>query len=82
MRLWISGPRILGIRPGISFRLDELLRRPSPRRQLHGCFVYVVQADNGNVKIGVTSHPETRLAQIQTGISHRINYAFIAPTSR
>jgi hypothetical protein len=34
VRLWLSGPRILGICPGISFALSELSRsRPSPRRQ-------------------------------------------------
>jgi hypothetical protein len=54
MRLWISGPRILGIRPGISFRPDELLRKPSPRRQLQGSFIYIIQADNGMLKRGVS----------------------------
>jgi hypothetical protein len=39
-----------GVRPGISFRPDELLRKPSPRRQLQGSFIYIVQADNGMLK--------------------------------
>jgi hypothetical protein len=32
MRIWLSGPRILGglVRPGISFNLNELRRKATP----------------------------------------------------
>jgi hypothetical protein len=70
MRFWLSGPRFLGIRPGISFALSELTRRrPSPRRlqsrQLSGSFIYIVQADDGLVKVGISGNPNARLAQLQ-----------------
>jgi hypothetical protein len=78
MRLWFSGPRILGIRPGISFALSELSRsRPSPRRQLEGSFVYVVQADNGTIKIGISTNPTARLAQLQRSAPAHLSLAYV-----
>jgi hypothetical protein len=57
------------VRLGISFSLDELTRsRPLPRRQsrqLSGSFIYVIKADDGLVKIGVSVNPSIRLAQLQ-----------------
>jgi hypothetical protein len=76
-RFWLSGPRILGIRPGISFRLDELLRKPSPRRQLQGNFIYIVQADNGMVKIGISTNPSARLAQLRTASAVPLAIAYV-----
>src|SRR5947199_1383401 len=32
MRVWFSFPRIFGIRPGISFALSELSKKPSRKR--------------------------------------------------
>jgi hypothetical protein len=67
MRLWLSGPRILGIRPGITFRPDELFEKPKPRKSASsGSFIYVVQADNGMLKIGISTNPSARLAQLRT----------------
>jgi hypothetical protein len=76
-RFWISGPRIFGIRPGISFRLDELLQKPSPRRQLQGRFIYIVQADNGMLKIGVSTNPSARLAQLRTASAVPLAIAYV-----
>jgi hypothetical protein len=51
----------------LALRLDELLRsRPSPRRQLQGSFIYVIRADNGLLKIGISTNPSARLAQLRT----------------
>jgi hypothetical protein len=77
MRFWLSGPRILGIRPGISFRPDELLRKPSPRRQLQGSFIYVIRGDHGLLKIGISSNPSARLAQLQTASAVPLAIAYV-----
>jgi hypothetical protein len=78
-RFWLSGPRILGIRPGISFALNELSRsRPSPRRQLSGTFIYVIQADNGLIKVGISTNPTARLAQLRTASAVPLKIAYVA----
>jgi hypothetical protein len=77
MRFWISGPRILGIRPGISFRPDEFPRRPSPRRQLQGSFIYVIRGDHGLIKIGVSSNPSARLARLRTASAVPLTIAYV-----
>jgi hypothetical protein len=80
MRFCLSGPRILGIRPGISFRLDELLRKPapSPRRQLQDSFIYIIRNDHGMLKIGVSTNPSARLAQLRTASAVPLTIAYIA----
>jgi hypothetical protein len=76
-RLWLSGPRILGIRPGISFRADELLRKPPPRRQLQGSFIYVIRGDHGLLKIGISTNPSARLAQLRTASAVPLTIAYV-----
>ena len=50
MRFFFSGPRIFGIRPGISFGASELLRlatkpkQNKPGEPMTGSFVYVIRA--------------------------------------
>jgi hypothetical protein len=67
MRLWLSGLRVFGIRPGVSFRPDELLQKSSaPQRLPQGGFIYVISSATGHLKIGVTNDPYARLAQLQT----------------
>jgi hypothetical protein len=80
VRLWISGPRIFGIRPGISFALSELLPRPSPprhSRQLRGSFIYIVQADNGLIKVGISGNPGARLMQLRTASAVPLKLEYI-----
>lgn len=79
MRFYLFGPRILGIRPGLSFSPSDLRSHRSPTTR--ASYIYVVKGDEENVKIGVTKTPETRLAQLQTGASRKIDYSFIAPVS-
>ena len=84
MRFYLLGPRILGIRPGISFALNELLapRSRVTRSPRPGGFIYVMkEAGSDRVKIGITRSPQTRLAQLQAGCPSRIDYAFVAPVS-
>ena len=77
MRFWLSGPRILGIRPGISFRPDELLHRSSPRRQLQGSFIYVIRGNHGLIKIGISTNPSARLAQLQTASATPLKIEYV-----
>jgi hypothetical protein len=80
MRFYLSGPRILGIRPGVSFDANDLRRfaAPSaPRAAVQGSFVYVVKGDHGRVKIGVSTDPSSRLASLQTGSPFPLEFAFV-----
>jgi hypothetical protein len=68
MRFWLAGPRILGIRPGISFRQEELLQKaPSPIHPSRGGFVYIISGAHGHLKIGSSENPNRRLAELKTG---------------
>jgi T5orf172 domain len=78
MRLWLSGPRILGIRPGVTFRRDELFEKPKQRKSASsGSFIYVVQADNGMLKIGVSTNPGARLAQLRASSPFKLSFAYM-----
>src|SRR5215469_10025054 len=79
-RFWFSGPRILGIRPGISFSPNDF-KINRPRKPIEGSFVYVIKAPNDRVKIGVTKNPSARLAALQTGSHTRLRFAFIGCTA-
>jgi hypothetical protein len=86
MRFFFSGPRIFGIRPGVSFSAADFKEAPSaararaPSGEVQGSFVYVVRGDHNLVKIGVSSNPSARLAQLRTGSPFPISFAFIAAT--
>src|ERR1700681_3444478 len=86
MRFFLIGPRILGIRPGISFGANELLRlsaKPKHRKPgepITGSFVYVIRGDHDLVKVGVTTNPTARLAQLRTASAFPIDYAYLAVT--
>ena len=73
MRLLLFGPRIFGLRTGISLgREDWAELNAQPRSTATGIdpdhsFVYVVKADNGWCKIGMTTNPNARLAQLRSG---------------
>jgi hypothetical protein len=77
-RFWLSGPRILGIRPGISFRLDELFGKPKPRKNgCSGSFIYVIRGDHGLIKIGVSVNPSARLAQLRTASPSALSFVYM-----
>lgn len=81
MRFWLSGPRFMGIRPGISFappRFSSATQRSSPK--VEGSFVYVVKGDHNMVKIGVTTNPAARMAQLRTASAFPISFVFIGCT--
>jgi len=86
MRFFFSGPRILGIRPGISFGANELLRlatkpkQNTPGEPMAGSFLYVIRGDHNLVKIGVSTNPNARLAQLRTASAFPIDFSYIAVT--
>jgi Meiotically up-regulated gene 113 len=86
MRFFLIGPRILGIRPGISFGLNELLRlatKPThrkPAESMTGSFLYVIRGDHNMTKVGVTTNPTARLASLRTGSAFPIDFSYIAVT--
>src|SRR5258705_2730559 len=86
MRFFFSGPRILGIRPGISFGANELLRlatkpkQNTPGEPMTGSFLYVIRGDHNLVKIGVSTNPNARLAQLRTASAFPIDFSYIAVT--
>lgn len=81
MRLWFSGPRIMGVRTGISIPLNQMkAKQKNVGQTVEGSFVYVVRGDHNMVKIGVTTNPRARLAQIRTGSAFPVGFAMIGAT--
>jgi hypothetical protein len=89
MRFFFIGPRILGIRPGISLRPSDFRKAFGPTTgtvagaktgTMTGSFVYVIEGENGHHKIGVSRDPIQRLAQLQTGSHVRLKFAYIGVT--
>src|ERR1700676_121265 len=86
MRFFFIGPRILGIRPGISFGANDLLRlatKPKHRKPgepITGSFLYVIRGDHNMSKVGVTTNPAARLASLRTGSAFPIDFSYIAVT--
>src|SRR5213593_3218516 len=91
MRFYLFGsPRLFGkrlpfgIRPGMSFSPSDFTSGTSTQRavggQIKGSFVYVVRGDHNMSKIGVTTNPRARLAQLKTGSAFPIGFAYLAAT--
>jgi hypothetical protein len=84
MRLFFRGPRIFGIRPGISFGAEDFggtrRRTQAAGEPMTGSFVYVVRGDHNLVKIGVTRNPRARLASLRTASAFPVVYSYIAFT--
>jgi hypothetical protein len=85
MRVWLGGPRILGIRTGISLGKEDLgwlsgNSRGQPSSSIEGSFVYVIKGDHHLTKIGVSTNPNARLAQLRTASPFPIEFAYIAVT--
>jgi hypothetical protein len=86
MRFFFTGPRVMGIRPGISFGANELLRlatkpkQNKPGEPMTGSFLYVIRGDHNMVKVGVSTNPNARLAQLRTASAFPIDFSYIAVT--
>lgn len=84
MRLFFLGPRILGIRPGISLGPEDLRRLNRPKadrvQAQQGSFIYVMKGDHGYCKIGVSRNPLDRLATLHTASPVPLSMAYVAVT--
>lgn len=86
MRFFFSGPRILGIRTGVSFGAEDFggaarrRRQGAPTEPMTGSFLYVIRGDHNMTKVGVTTNPQARLAQLRTGSAFPIDFSYIAVT--
>lgn len=81
MRFWVSGPRILGHRTGVSFGPEDFRRLGAPRATSQSgsraaAWIYVVKSATGHVKIGITADPLARLASLQTGSSQKLELVY------
>jgi hypothetical protein len=82
MRFWFFGPRFFGARTGISIGPEDFARfagqtTSSAAIDPDHSFLYVIKADNGLVKIGRTSNPNARLAQLQSKSPTPLTFAWI-----
>lgn len=78
MRFFISGPRLFSglIRPGVSFGLPRYASAQRNAAAALGEYIYVIENQHGHVKIGISSNPSARLANLQTGSPVPISIAF------
>ena len=82
MRFYIGGPRLLGLRTGFSFgpedfgRLSNQQSGPSSS-QVDSGFLYVIRGDHNLLKIGISTNPNARLAQLRTASPFRLDFAFV-----
>ena len=79
MRFWIGGPRILGVRTGVSFGLGGGRQWQGPQSAGGQGNVYVIQGDHGLVKIGISTNVAARLATLQTSSPYQLRLVFSAP---
>jgi hypothetical protein len=91
MRFFFTGPRVMGIRPGISLGVSDFRRafgstsssmpgRSARGGAMTGSFVYVIEGESGHHKIGVSRDPIQRLSQLQTGSHVPLKFAYIGVT--
>lgn len=83
MRLFFFGPRILGVRPGISLGPEDFRRRGMPLETasgIDGSFIYVITGPPGMVKVGVTKNPRLRFATLQTGCPYPLKLVTLLAT--
>lgn len=77
MRLFFLGPRIFGMRPGVSVNPRPFM---GSGNKIEGSFLYVIGSSDGYIKIGVTTNPRGRLTALQTGSPRPISFKYIAAT--
>jgi hypothetical protein len=83
MRFFFTGPRIFGIRPGISLGASDFRKVFAPsasRSNMTGSFVYVIEGQAGHHKIGVSRDPIQRKAELQTGSPVPLRFSYIGVT--
>lgn len=80
MHFFFTGPRTLGIRPGVVLGAADFRSRRSLESPIEGSFIYIIQARERLVKIGVTTDPRARIASLQTGSPYPLTFAAITAT--
>ena len=88
MRLYFFGPRIFGIRTGVSFGPKDFRGKSQSRTYTYQtdtvnsrpAFVYVTRGDHGRCKIGITNNPNSRLLQLSTASAFPLSFAYIGVT--
>src|SRR6185437_8499627 len=85
MRFFFGGPRFFGIRPGVILGPRDFRRffgggRASAAGAMTGSFVYAFKGDHNLVKIGISTNPDARLAQLRTASPFPIDYAYVGVT--
>jgi hypothetical protein len=75
------GPRIFGIRTGVSLGREDFARAGQTTSTAaidpDHSFIYVIKGDNGLCKIGFTTNPNARLAQLRTASASPLEFAWI-----
>jgi hypothetical protein len=80
MRFFVTGPKILGFRPGVIFSPRDLVAATRQPQSTTGSFAYVIANEIGHHKIGVSTNPLRRIAELQTGSSSALRFAYIGVT--
>jgi Meiotically up-regulated gene 113 len=82
MRVYLRGPRILGVGTGISFGPEDFKSRNSRASSngSGGSFLYVITGDHERVKVGVSIDSNRRRAELQTGSPFPLRIAYVAVT--
>lgn len=82
MRFWLGGPRLAGLRTGMSFGPEDFRRinrsAPAAANGMTGGFIYVISDESGRHKIGSARDPIARRATLQTGSADRLTLVFAA----
>jgi hypothetical protein len=85
VRFFLFGPRVFGLRTGLSLGREDFARFADPQRSAtaggaidpdHG-FIYVMKGGNGLCKVGITVNPNGRLAQLRSSVFFPIDFAWI-----
>jgi hypothetical protein len=73
MRLRLNGPKIFGVRPTVTIGPEDFGKRMAkPSRFSQGVtppsigFIYVIRGEHGLIKVGSSTNPRARLAQLRT----------------
>jgi len=82
MRLLLFGPRIFGLRTGLSLGREDFAKLTQPRSAAaandpNESFLYVIKSDSGLCKIGISANPNARLAQLRSASAVPLEFAWI-----
>jgi hypothetical protein len=86
MRLYAFGPRIMGLRTGISLGPEDFRARrravsaPADRSASNDSFIYVLRGDHGLLKVGISTNPVARLATLRTASPFPLEMVYVAVT--